>query len=96
MSDITPFSANASASFTRTDHNIKFDLDVFPRETNKITKERWSKNKYLVKCDGKGNMSFELLKDPIKQIERLAKLRDQGLLTDEEFDEQKKKLMNKI
>jgi hypothetical protein len=34
--------------------------------------------------------------DPMEQLTKLAKLRDQGVLTDEEFTAQKAKLLDKI
>lgn len=34
--------------------------------------------------------------DMLSQLERLAKLRDQGVLTEEEFNEQKAKMLNKL
>jgi hypothetical protein len=34
--------------------------------------------------------------DPMEQLTKLAKLRDQGVLTDEEFAAQKAKLLDKI
>jgi hypothetical protein len=34
--------------------------------------------------------------DMLSQLERLAKLKDQGILTDEEFNEQKTKIFNKF
>jgi hypothetical protein len=34
--------------------------------------------------------------DPIRQLERLGKLRDSGVLSDEEFEAKKKVILSKI
>ncbi|MCG9968612.1 SHOCT domain-containing protein [Pelotomaculum terephthalicicum JT] len=41
------------------------------------------------------NTSTSLTNDVIDQLERLAKLKEQGILTEEKFKEQKQKILNK-
>ena len=89
-----PLSGRAYVGYERKDVNVAYDADVFPKETNKITKiGRLKIKKYLVKCDGNGHMSFDLIQSQVKHIEELAKLRERGILTNEEFQKEKKKLL---
>ncbi len=52
-----------------------------------------------LKISSKSDVSFEPKQpavDMLSQLEHLAKLRDQGILTEEEFNEQKAKILNKL
>ncbi len=80
-----------------TNATITTDTNVFPPETNKITTVgRIKQKKYHVECNGKGQMSFYALKDPVEHIREIAKLRDDGLITAEEFEQKKKELLKHI
>lgn len=73
------------------------DSNVFPPETNKVsTVGRLKPKKYLFQCDGQGNMRLRYMDDPIKTLERLAKLRDKGVISEEDFQQAKAKLLDQL
>lgn len=80
-----------------TKSTITLDTEVFPPETNKTTTVgRFRQKKYHIQCNGKGEMGFYVLKDPIEQLRELSKLRDEGVITDKDFEQKKKELLKKI
>ena len=85
------------ANISREDKNITFDSNVFPKETNKIKKVGTIRSKtFLIKCNGNGHMDFENLSESTEIIKKLNKLRKDGIITDDEFESKKKKLLDKI
>lgn len=90
-----PFSGEVSLAAATKRITVATESDEFKSETNKIVNLNWkrTKKKWIV-CDGQGNMHVRSLDDPTKQIEEWAKLRDKGLITDEEFALAKAKLLD--
>ena len=73
------------------------DSRVFKPEINKIVKIGTTRPKKMwIVCDGSGGMHLRTLDSPTKQIEDWAKLRDKGLITDEEFKRAKTRLPNQL
>lgn len=69
----------------------------FERETNTISSLGLrNAEKLLVTCNGDGTMSVRCLVDPLKRIEELDKFRKEGIITSEEFEIAKKKLLDQI
>lgn len=91
-----PFSAKASLATTK--HlTVTADSNVFEPETNKVTSIGWRRQKKLwFVCDGQGRMYARYLDDPIDMIKQLAKLKDAGLLTEEEFQHAKASLLSQL
>ena len=89
-----PLSGKASVKHERNDVNITYDANIFPRETNKIIFTGRIKKKLLaVVCDGNGNMRFDLIQSPAQRIKEFAKLRKDGVITDEDFQKKKKEIL---
>ena len=90
-----PFSSEVSLVAATKRITFATETDEFKPETNKIVNLNWrrTKKRWIV-CDGQGRMHFRSLDDPTKQIEEWAKLRDKGLITDEEFARAKAKLLD--
>ena len=89
-----PLSGKASIKHERSDTNITYDANVFPKEINKtIPVGRIRPKKYLVICDGNGNMGFDLIQSQAKRIEEFAKLLKKGIITDEEFQKKKNRIL---
>ena len=73
------------------------DMNVFPPETNKIvTFGKIKQKKYFIQCNGNGHMNYQKMSDPLEEIRELAKLRDDGLITSEEFEQKKKEQLDRI
>ena len=89
-----PFRTNIDIKYSST--KSKHESNVFPRETNLIAEVGFPPKKYLVKCDGKGQMSFDIIEDPIKKIEKLSELMKKKAITEEEYETRKKKLLDDI
>ena len=51
------------------------------------------KRKFSIQCDGQGHMKIEQLMTPFEKIEKLGKLLDKGLLSQDEFDIKKKEIL---
>ncbi len=93
----SPISAKFNIGATREDKTLTYDTNVFAKEYNKTKKVGNIKPKtFFIKCKGNGHMDFTLLEDPINTIKKLSKLRDDGMITNEEFEEKKKELLEKI
>lgn len=76
---------------------ITTDSNVFPQATNKLTNvSRIRRKKVWIVCDGQGKMNCIHLDNPIKIIRELGKLRDENLITEEEFNQTKAGLLNQI
>ena len=92
-----PFKINLNANFEKKVEKKIFDSKVFPQCTNKIEDVgRLKPKKYLIRSDWNGKIWFEELRDPIETIKKLAELRDEGLLTEEEFQQKKKELLERV
>ena len=79
---------------SRETKTVTFDSHVYPPETNKIsTLGVIRTRKVCVVCNGKGSVAIQPLDVPA-EVERWRRLRDDGTITDEEFERQKKKLMD--
>lgn len=69
----------------------------FEQETHALSSLRpLSKNKLLVVCNGDGTMSVRYLGDPIELIKKLGALRDKDLITSEQFETLRSKLLGQI
>ena len=96
MSPGNPFPVSVDLKVSRENSTTTIDSNVFPPETNKILTKGALSDKFWVKCDGKGNMNFHHLTDPIKTIKELGKLHNEGLITDEQFEQAKRILLDRI
>lgn len=96
MSD-TPVLPDIRLSATTQHTTSTIDSNVFPPETNKVsTVGRLRPKKYLFQCDGKGNMRLRYMDDPIKTLARLAKLRDKGVISEDDFQQAKTRLLDQL
>ena len=92
-----PVAGKVNVDFISKNIKTTYDTEVFPKETNKVTKiGMFRPKKFLIKCNGKGHMTFDKLQDPLEQIEQLSQLKDKLIITDEEFEQKKKELLDKI
>ena len=92
-----PISAKFNVDATHEDKTITYDTNVFAKEYNKTKKVGKIKPKtYFIRCNGNGHMDFILLEDPINTIKKLFKLKDDEMITDKEFEEKKKELLDRI
>ena len=78
--------------------------EIYVRSSLKIDElQRFQKNIEEVRDNNKTNADNDLQNknvstedDPITKIKKLSELKEQGIITEEEFDEKKKKLMEQI
>ena len=83
-----------SINYGRNDINLNIDEQTFAKQINKTTPVGIiNRKKYVVVCNGKGIMGFDLLQSQKKQIEDMAELHKKGYLTDEEFRKKKHKIL---
>lgn len=97
--DILPVKASltGSGSYAVEHKKITFDSKVYPPCTNKIEDlGRIKKRKFSIQCDGQGHMKIEQLMTPFEKIEKLGRLLDKGLISQDEFDEKKKEMLEGI
>lgn len=93
----SPFSAEGKLAASVKRLTFTVDSNVFPPETNKVTTiSRIRRKKIWIVCDGHGNMYARHIGDPIKMIEKLAKLKDKGSLTEKEFQRAKDVLLGQL
>ena len=93
----SPISGSAKISASYDNATITYDSHVFPPETNKIVKMGKIRSKtFNIICDGNGHITHKLMDDPLKTIERLRKLLDNGTITQDEFDQKKKELLGNL
>ena len=89
----------AGASLATIFRNVKTatDSNTFPPETNKVTDLGAVRRKKMwVVCDGQGKMYFRHIQTTADMIRELAKLRDDGLLTEEEFQQGKASALRQL
>lgn len=55
-----------------------------------------NRKKYWVICDGKGNLYYRLIDDPIKTLERLAMLKKKDLITEADYEQTKVNLLDRL
>lgn len=73
------------------------DLTTFPKETNVVSDLGvTNKVQLLIRCMGEGKFEVTYMKDPLQAIKELGKLRDDGVLTDEEFQREKDKQLDML
>lgn len=72
------------------------DSNVFPPEVNKIVTKGIRREKFWIRCDGEGCMDFNHITNPLRSIEQLGKLKDKGLITDEQFEKARNVLLDRI
>lgn len=92
-----PVQADVRLGATTQHTTTTVDSNIFPPETNKVaTIGRLRPKKYLFQCDGKGHMRLRYLDDPIKTLERLAKQRDRGIISEDDFQQAKARLLDQL
>ena len=93
----SPFAVKANLAALLKHVTVTTDSNVFPPETNKVSKVGilHPKKMWFV-CDGDGNMYVRTIGNPIEQIRQLNNLKDEGLLTPEEFEDVKKRLLGQL
>ena len=76
---------------------VTTDSNTFPPETDKMTSIGMVRRKKMwVVCDGSGKMYFIHIQTLADVIRDLAKLRDEGALTEEEFQQSKASALRKL
>lgn len=96
MPDI-PIKPEINLEFTRSREEHVYDHKVFPLCANKIEDIGILKpKKYVIRSDWNGKINFQRLRDPMDTIRELGKLRDDGYITEEEFQIKKKELLERI
>ena len=89
--------AGASLATIFKNVTVTTDSNTFPPETNKMTGLGVVRRKKMwVVCDGQGKMYFLHIQTPADTIRDLAKLRDDGLLTEEEFRQGKASALRQL
>jgi hypothetical protein len=89
--------AEASFGYSISKEEHLWDIKVFPPCFNKIEDTgRIRKRKFLISCNGKGTMHFSEIISKDEKIRRLQKLRQSGVITDEDFDNQKKRILEEF
>ena len=96
MSPGSPFPLSVNLNATHEDATLTTDTNVFPPEINKIVTKGMRKEKFWIKCDGKDHMDFKHITYTLKSIERLGNLKDKGRVTDEQFEDARKVLLDRI
>lgn len=96
MSPGNPFPTGVNLNLSHEDSTQTIDSNIFQPEVNKIVTKGIRREKFWIKCDGNGNMNFQHITDPIKEIERLGKLKDQKRITEEQFERAKNILLDRI
>ena len=91
-----PFPVSVDLKMSRENSTTTTDSNIFFPRTNKILAKGALNDKFWVKCDGKGNMNFHHLVDPLKTIRELGKLLDEDLITKEQFEQAKQILLGRI
>ena len=92
-----PINANLSANYSNNNTTTTYDAHVFPPETNKMVKlGTIIKRNALVKCLGNGKMDITMIEDPIEKLKKLANLKDEGIITLEQFEQKRTELLDKI
>ena len=88
--------ANATATYSRTHDTVIFDSKVYPPCTNKIEDIGIIKRRKLsIICDGQGKMNIKEVLDPFQKIEKLKKMLDKGLITEEDYERKKQDILDK-
>lgn len=89
--------AEAKFGFDASKHEYIFDSKVFPLHTQKTeTVGRVRKHKFVITCNGQGGFSIEEISAFDEKIMRLSKLKDNGLINEKDYEEQKKKILDRI
>lgn len=89
----SPFSVDASLDASTRHTTTTVDANVFPPETNKVTRTGLTRKLIWLKCDGRGNMYGRRLEDPIDTLKRLDKLRKNGTITEVDYQRKKDELL---
>lgn len=91
----TKIELSGSGSYHVDHKKITIDSKVYPPCTSKIEDlGRLRKRKFSIDCDGRGHMKLQQLMNPFEKIERLGRLLNKGLITQEEFDKKKKQILD--
>lgn len=73
------------------------DSNTFPPETNKMTGVGMIRRKKMwIVCDGRGKMYCYHIQTPSDTIRALAKLKNEGMLTEEEFSQSKARVLRQL
>jgi len=79
-----------------TDYKIE-DVRVFPAMTNKIEIiGKIRPRKFLVQCDGNGTLTFKEINSAYERLKQLKKLLDEHLISEGEYEEKKKVILEEI
>lgn len=93
----SPFKADLSLAAATKHVTTTTDSNIFHPEVNKIvTAGTVRRKKYWVVCDGRGDLYYRLIDDPVKTLERLDKLRKKGLITEADYEQAKVKLLGQL
>ena len=69
----------------------------FPPEINKVFDVGLKRRKKLwFVCDGHGNMRAQYIRDPLEMLERLAELKERGLITEADYRRAKAALLDEL
>ena len=83
--------------FERKEMNIQYDTNVFPKEANKlVVYGHIRKKKVLIMCKGEGNYDTITIEPVENRIKTLKKLYEGGYMTEEEYNEKKRDILNSV
>ena len=92
-----PVSAKAGLQYDISKNEFIFDCKILPPCFSKVEPlGTLRKRKMLIECDGRGRFNIKELVNPEEQLERLAKLKEKGIMTQEEFERKKKDILERI
>ncbi len=87
----------AKASWAKRIFKLELDSEIFPPRVNKTKKiGRIKQRNFLIKCDGQGIIGFKELIGIDQRMERIAKFKKNGWITEKEFEEKKKEILKDI
>jgi hypothetical protein len=78
-------------------NKFTYDSTVLPPNVSKSqTFGFFVRRTFFFKCDGKGGFEIKEISTIENKLRNLSKLKDNGLITDEDFEEQKRKLLQEF
>lgn len=93
----SPFSSKASLAAAVKRLTITTDSNIFKPETNKVATVGLIRPKMIwFMCDGQGKMDARYISNPRKELKQWAKLRDEGIITEEDFQRVKTALLDQM
>ena len=84
-------------NFSRSYKYVAYDTHVFPQCVNKVAEMgRISRKPFLIKCNGDGTTTHTPLQTPSERLEELAKMFKKKIITQEEYDQKRKEILDEF